>query len=116
MWAMLAAMALSGCAVGPHFSGGSAPGAERYTAEQLQLETAPGNAAGQRIAYGQKPPTDWWTLLASDDLDRVVNAALAGNRTLAAAEATLSRARELAAAETGALFPEVSLSANVGRQ
>src|SRR5262249_47143084 len=59
---------------------------------------------------------DWWTSLASPELNRVVTAALAGNRTLAAAQATLAQARELVAAETGKRFPEVTLSANVGRQ
>jgi NodT family efflux transporter outer membrane factor (OMF) lipoprotein len=108
---------LAGCALGPDFKRPDPPHADRYTAQTLQLETnEPGSDSDQRVMLGERLTRDWWRLFQSDALDDVVKRALVGNRTLAAAAATLAQTEELAAAQAGALYPQVGLSAGIGRQ
>jgi len=109
--------ALSGCAVGPNFKRPDPPAADRYTAEQLQVEaqTAQGEAA-QHVVFGAQPGRDWWRIFESDGIDTVVQRALAGNRTLVAAASTLAQSQELAAAQAGTLAPQVGLTAGAGRE
>jgi NodT family efflux transporter outer membrane factor (OMF) lipoprotein len=105
---------LSGCKVGPDFKRPDPPRVERYTSRQLQLENASG--ADQQIAPGEDLSRDWWRLFQSDALDNVVKRALEANRTLVAANATLAQARELANAQSGALYPQLNMTAGIGRQ
>jgi NodT family efflux transporter outer membrane factor (OMF) lipoprotein len=58
----------------------------------------------------------WWRSMGSAQLDTVMLQALAGNRTLAAAEATLARAQAQAAGARGAELPAVDLQANAQRE
>lgn len=109
-------MALGGCMVGPDFERPGAPPADRYTASPLALEAGPGADAAQRVLPGHSPDRDWWRAFGSADLDRVVDDALAHNRTLAAAAATLTQAQELAAARAGTLAPQVGATGGIGRQ
>ena len=108
---------MAGCAVGPDFQRPTGPAADRYTAEALDSESAhAASGTAQRIALGRGLEGDWWQLFRSDQLDRVVRDAMAGNRTVAAAQATLSQTQALVEARTGALFPQVSAAAAAGRQ
>ena len=110
-------VAMAGCAVGPDFQRPAGPAADRYTVEALHSESAhAATDTAQHIALGRGIEGDWWKLFGSDQLDRVVGDAIAGNRTLAAAQATLSQAQALVEARTGALFPQVSAAAAAGRQ
>ena len=62
-------------------------------------------------------PAQWWKLFNSGPLDQLVRDALAGSPTLAAAQATLTQARENLAAERGALlFPRVDANLSATRQ
>jgi len=108
--------ALTGCKVGPDFKRPEAPQAERYTAKPLQLESATAPIPDQHLAFGEDLGREWWHLFRSDALDTVVTAALEGNRTLVAANATLAQTRELAAAQSGSLYPQLAMTAGVGRQ
>jgi NodT family efflux transporter outer membrane factor (OMF) lipoprotein len=101
----LLTVGLGGCAAGPDFHPPVPPVEERYTVEPLQ-----------HIAMGAQIAAGWWTLFRSDALSALVRQSLDGNRTLAAAAATLAQARELAAARAGTLLPQVGLTAGVGRQ
>lgn len=115
----LAAMAAAGCtAVGPDFRRPDAPAVQRYTAEPLKLESAAaGNdAQAQHLAPGEALAPQWWRLFHSGAVDGIVERALAGNRTLTAAAASLAQAQELANAQAGTLAPQVGLSASAGRQ
>ncbi|USX17849.1 efflux transporter outer membrane subunit [Oxalobacteraceae bacterium OTU3REALA1] len=117
--AMLSAALVSGCAAGPDFVRPAAPVAQRYTAEPLASETATTPVAGgaaQRFVEGQEVPARWWTAFGSDDLNRLVDVALAANPDLEAAEAALRAARESAAAQRGAYFPTVDLHLTPTRQ
>jgi NodT family efflux transporter outer membrane factor (OMF) lipoprotein len=93
------------------------PQAARYTAQTLQVEAAPqpGDSA-QHVVAGGRLDRAWWRLFQSAALDDVVRRALAGNRTLAAAAAVLAQATELAAAQAGALSPQVGITGGTGRQ
>jgi NodT family efflux transporter outer membrane factor (OMF) lipoprotein len=70
----------------------------------------------QHIALGREIERDWWTLFGSDAIDQLVKQAVAHNRSLAAATATLKQARELALAQAGSRYPQVDLTGGVGRQ
>ena len=113
----LCAAALAGCAAGPNFVRPEPPAADRYTAQHLQIEAAPGAGdAAQHVELGDPLGPEWWRRFGSDALDDIVARALVGNRTLAAAAATLAQAQELAAAAAGTLAPQVGLTAGIGRQ
>jgi NodT family efflux transporter outer membrane factor (OMF) lipoprotein len=108
---------LAGCALGPDFKRPDPPHVERYTAQELRLETpAAAGESAQHVVPGGQLRSDWWRLFQSDALDGVVERALAGNRTLVAAAATLAQSQELAAAQAGTLYPQVGITAGIGRQ
>ena len=107
---------LGGCAAGPNFTSPVAPSAVRYTADTLRGEAASTDTRVQHIALGREIEGDWWTLFQSDAIDELVKQAVAHNRNLAAAAATLEQAQELALAQAGTRYPQVGLSAGVGRQ
>lgn len=70
----------------------------------------------QDVTLGGALPNDWWTLFKNDSLNQLIEQALAGNQTLAAAQATVQQAQALAEARSGARFPELRLGAGAGRQ
>lgn len=107
---------LAGCKAGPDFKRPDPPHVARYTAEPLHLESDATPVPDQQITLGEDPGREWWHLFHSDALDAVVKGALEGNRTLLAANATLAQARELANAQAGALYPQLAMTAGVGRQ
>ncbi len=114
--AVVAAAAMGGCAVGPAFQRPDPPHEDRYTAQTLKSERATASDGRQRLVAGVALDDAWWRLFRSDRLDTLVRRALAGNRSLAAAEATLAQMQELAAAQAGTLAPQVGLTAGVGGQ
>jgi len=110
------ALVLAGCASGPDFRRPVGPQEARYTAEVLQVESSkPGAASAQRVVPGAELTRAWWQLFESPAVDEVVQRALAGNRTLIAAAATLEQAQEQAAAQAGTLAPQIGLNASSGR-
>ena len=106
-----------GCAVGPDFARPAPPAASRYTRNPLHAEEdASKSDTVQHIALGREIEGNWWTLFHSAAIDQVVAEALDHNRTLAASMATLAQAQELALARAGSQYPQVNLTAGVGRQ
>lgn len=99
---------LAACTVGPDFIPPAAPVAGGYLAPK---DDAPLPPAG-----GQSIDSRWWTLFRAPDLDPVIEAALAGNRDLAAARSSLARAVAEANAAGGALYPRLDLSAQADRE
>lgn len=109
---LLSAVLVAGCAAGPDYVRPAAPVAQRYTAAPLAPETAAvavGGGAAQRFVEGQEVPARWWTTFGSDDLNQLVDAALAANPDLAATEAALRAAQETADAQRGGYFPGIDL-------
>lgn len=118
--AILAAVALAGCAVGPNFkppapprTGGYAPAGE--VAPATASAPLPGGDA-QKFVNGLDIPGQWWTLFQSSELNALIERALANSPTLEAAQAALRQARENAAAQRGSYYPSLSGSVESQRQ
>ena len=115
--AMIVAVALAGCAVGPNFRAPEAPAVPAYTADKLPDATIATNAPtgdAQKFLEGEPVPERWWSSFSSEEIDRRVDQALAHSPTIASAQAALKQAQENVAAANGGLFP--SVDANVGAQ
>jgi NodT family efflux transporter outer membrane factor (OMF) lipoprotein len=111
--AMLIALALCGCEVGPDFQRPAAPSDTGYTPEPLAVQTASANSRGgaaQHFARDFDIPGQWWTLFRSEPLNRLIEQALEANPDLDSAQAALRQAQENLRAGEGALFPTASAS------
>jgi len=105
---LLAATALTACkAVGPNFAPPAAPTTSGY----LMRGDAPNGFA--RLSAEGRPAGAWWKSFGSADLDRVMDQALAGNPDVNAANASLERLRQEAAAVRGAQQPQVGVNAGI---
>jgi NodT family efflux transporter outer membrane factor (OMF) lipoprotein len=101
---------LCGCTVGPDFLVPEAPKETGYRAEGEAV-----TMGEQHLDLGKEIAGDWWSLYHSEELSEVVRQAIAGNRTLAATEATLAQAQEAVAQATGGLYPQLDLDASATR-
>ena len=115
--AALSIAMLTGCAVGPDFVRPSVVKEASYSPERLATTTASADVAAagaaQKLIEGMDIPGQWWTLFRSPTLNALVEEALKANSDVAAAQAALRQANELAYAEQSSLFP--SLSGGVSR-
>jgi NodT family efflux transporter outer membrane factor (OMF) lipoprotein len=116
---VLLAAALASCAVGPDFHKAAPPAAAAYLPEPLPAETvsAIGTAgAAQRFIAGKDADQEWWHAYGSMELDALISAALKANPSVLAAQASLRQAQELAAAQRGNYWPQLSGDAAAVRQ
>jgi NodT family efflux transporter outer membrane factor (OMF) lipoprotein len=109
---LLMALSLGGCAVGPDFKSAVPPKDRDYVREPV---TTNSGETEQRVVTGTNLQADWWRMLKSPELDRVVEQALANNWSLEAARANLTKAEEGIAAARGGLFPQLDAVAGAGR-
>jgi NodT family efflux transporter outer membrane factor (OMF) lipoprotein len=110
---------VSGCTVGPDFRPPDAPATTRYTApgeSNAHVADAGTAAPRQTVVLGNKVISDWWTLFRSPDLDQLIKQSIADSPTLEAAKARLAAAREAVTAATGALYPQIGVSASATRE
>lgn len=113
---LFAAAMLGGCAVGPDFVAPKRPSEQTYVARpNTDLGAARSEDTGQHLAMGHALQANWWVLLQSPELNRVVDLALAGNLSIDAARANLARATEAVAVARGGLYPQVDAAGSVGR-
>ncbi len=121
--AVAMATALTACATGPDFTRPDAPGTTRYkgdaplspsSADAAESEAQPEDA--QQVRLGEAVASEWWTMFRSPALDGLIRQAVAKNPNLTAAEHTLAQAREAVAAQQGTRWPQVDMTAGVGRQ
>jgi NodT family efflux transporter outer membrane factor (OMF) lipoprotein len=115
----IAAVLMSGCAVGPDFLRPPAPDVTGYTRGPLPTQTASASVAGgaaQRFIRGRDIPGEWWTLFRSRPLKALIEEALRNNSDLQAAQAALRVARANTAVQRGAFFPSVDGSFTASRQ
>ncbi len=82
-WVLAAALALSGCTVGPRYVQPGTPPIELASPQTAQL------VAGQAGTM----PADWWTFFEDEGLTRWIEAALAYNHDIRRAQANLLTAR-----------------------
>lgn len=99
---------MAGCAS----TGGIAPQASRTDAASLDA----GNAIRAAAADAQWPAADWWRTYRDPQLDAWIEAALAGNPSLAAAQARVREAMSMAGVARSALAPQVNADLSIKRQ
>jgi NodT family efflux transporter outer membrane factor (OMF) lipoprotein len=81
--------------------------------------TAPDEATGPQTNPGVPAETvtgSWWSLFHSQEIDQLVDQAIAGSHTLESAKARLAAEQETLRAARSALYPQASLSAAASRQ
>jgi NodT family efflux transporter outer membrane factor (OMF) lipoprotein len=116
---LLAAVLVSGCALGPDFEVPPVPAIGRYTDPAMPATTvAADTEAGetQRFLPGRDISGEWWTLFHSRHLNRLIVRAIAENANLQAAEMTLKQAQENVRAQAGTLLPTVDANLQATRQ
>lgn len=106
---------LSACAVGPAWHRPPAPAVARYTAAAVPM-AANGTVAPPTLRPGAAVDPAWWRAFGSAPLDQLVDAALAHNPDIAAAQATVEQAEHLLRATRGAFYPQVALGLDAERE
>src|SRR6476661_9348446 len=92
---VVAVALLAGCAVGPDFVRPPAPPVVDYTDPRPPERLVAGTGEpDQRIVTGAVLAAEWWELFRSPAISAGVQGAIAGNQTLAAAEANLGQVEE----------------------
>lgn len=106
---LLVAVLGAGCASRTVYVHPVDPPQTRYESS-TGAKTSPAAASGDsasKVAFGDGPSDSWWTLLGSEQIDRLVALALANNQSVASAQAHLAAARERIRAARGAWYPQV---------
>jgi NodT family efflux transporter outer membrane factor (OMF) lipoprotein len=101
----LASSLLCSCAVGPDFVRPESPKVDSY----VRTPIADQSANAQQLNAGAEIPAQWWRLFQSDQLNSLVDEAVAHNATLEAAIATLHESEDNLQAGYGVFFPQVDL-------
>lgn len=96
----VAAAGLSGCVVGPNYTGPPSTVRDTHTFRRADSAAVP-----------SEPVARWWTTLGDSELDRLVEAALAESPTIEAAEARVRQARATLQGERAGLLPSSGASA-----
>ncbi len=104
--AAISTLALAGCVVGPDYQGPPHPAP--------LAEKAPAfHRAGLAVTAPSPPPAEWWTALNDAELNRLIQAALAGSPDLHVAEARLRQSRALLTQQQRNKLPSASASLGV---
>ncbi|HQT39395.1 MAG TPA: efflux transporter outer membrane subunit [Acidocella sp.] len=111
-----AVLALNACAVGPDYHAPAAPAVASITPAPLPPATLQAGGTAQHFVSGGDISGEWWSLFHSEELNALINAALANNPTLQASQQTLVEAQENVRAAYGQLIPAVSGSFQDERQ
>lgn len=108
----LGVMVMSGgCMVGPKYQSPEVDSIQGYVSqEDIALSTIPSLTMGARIQE------DWWNLFHSPPLHKMMQEALAGNKNLAAAQASLKKVHAETTVAASAAFPHIGLDMMAGRQ
>ena len=117
--ALLPAVTLLGCTMGPDFKPPAPPAANAYTKAPLTQTSGDASVmagAPQAYAMDRDIPGEWWTLFRSPELDVLVRASIANNPNLTAAQAALNAAMENVKAQIGAYYPQVTGGVAASRQ
>ncbi|QGZ61138.1 efflux transporter outer membrane subunit [Paraburkholderia acidisoli] len=99
---------IAGCAS----TGNIAPEATRTDAAQLDA----GSAIRAANADAQWPASDWWRAYGDPQLNAWIDAAVAGNPSLAAAQARVREARAMVGVAQAGLLPQINGNMSIQRQ
>lgn len=107
----------SGCASRIAYVRPADPSQTQYIQTPAGMKTSVTGTAEDipQVSFGDNPPDAWWTLLGSQQINRLVSLALKNNQSLASAEAHLAAARERIRAARGAWYPQVDTTAEAQR-
>jgi NodT family efflux transporter outer membrane factor (OMF) lipoprotein len=111
-----AVVILAGCTLGPNFLRPKPPSETGYRKDTNPTLSAGAQDQSQRIVAGEGLPEDWWALFRSPEIDATVRQAIAGNRTLVQAQATLRQALQVEVQAGGKQYPQLNVAAGVERQ
>lgn len=105
--ALVAALALGACTVGPDFAPPDPPRTETYLPDQRMDLVDAGIRGGeaQRVVQGLDIPAQWWGVFQSPPLNALIERSLSANPDIRAATASLKVAQLTAAAQRATLFP-----------
>ena len=112
---LLGACLTSGCATGGRYTRPADPVQTEYVKPETSPLAGTEPAAVQHVSLGSGPPDQWWTLLRSPEIDRLVRQALQNNQSIAGAKAHLAAARERLRAARGAWYPQADVGAGAQR-
>jgi NodT family efflux transporter outer membrane factor (OMF) lipoprotein len=107
---VLAAALGSGCASRTAYVRPADPSQTRYVQSPAGLRSSLAGSSGDgapQVSFGDGPADAWWTLLGSEQINRLVSLALSNNQSLVSAQAHLAAARERIRAARGAWYPQV---------
>lgn len=99
---------LSGCSVGPDFTSPAVPAIQHYLPDKQV------NHDG--LIWGADVSAQWWKNFGSESLNRLIEAGIAHNPDLEAAEAALRLAQTNIIVQRAAFFPSISANLNPTRQ
>jgi NodT family efflux transporter outer membrane factor (OMF) lipoprotein len=108
--ALLGALLLAACAVGPDFQRPAPPAVQQYGAPGAQSTAPATGAEPQELQSGASVPERWWEAFGSGQIDALVEQVLTANPDIQAGQAALRAALETAAAARGALWPGLQAS------
>jgi len=115
---LLVAVLGSGCASRTAYVHPADPSQTRYVQSPAGLKsslTGSSSDGSPQLSFGDGPPDAWWTLLGSEQINRLVSLALSNNLSLASAQAHLAAARERIRVARGAWYPQVDATAAAQR-
>jgi NodT family efflux transporter outer membrane factor (OMF) lipoprotein len=114
---VLASALVASCASPVTYVRPTDPSQTRYVPTAVAASTPVAGAAQDvpHVSFGDAPPDAWWTLLGSDQINRLVSLALANNQSLVSAQAHLAAARERIRAAQGAWYPQLDVGAAAQR-
>jgi NodT family efflux transporter outer membrane factor (OMF) lipoprotein len=107
LFAILVAVFVAGCTVGPNYHRASAPAAAHWDVAEPWRESAPKDALGKG---------DWWEVFHNDELTGFEHEALQSNQNIKISVARLEQARALAAVQISTQFPQVGTGFTAERQ
>ena len=115
--AVASAVTLASCALGPDGTPPTLPSPVHYGVAPQPAQTVAAQGIAQHFETGAQPVPQWWRLYGSDALDALVDEGLRNSPTLAAADKSLSQAREQLRAQIGnTLFPSINAYGQAERE
>jgi NodT family efflux transporter outer membrane factor (OMF) lipoprotein len=111
-------LVLAGCgAFGPPRDPPRIPTSANYSVTAARAELPGADGVAQQLKQNAPPIRQWWKEYRSEELDAMVDEALANSPSIAAAQSNLKAARESLRSQIGnSLFPSVDLGASPNRE